>query len=188
MNSAREQYSNSVQHCALSRVFRVHSTCTVRLVLRVVLVVARVVLIVSRVVRVVARVVHPDAPSVVRQRRPVVMCLDRPSLSPVTTWKLCRDTRPSISYCDREFSVTTEDFEKSVAIEKSLSRQKTIRILSRQRILCHDLSHPVPAPNPIATLKFCRDMGPRVFVTSTLCCRSSHAHLPVARTQAGSCA
>ena len=103
---------------------------------------------------------------VAHQRRFIVARLVHPNPSPATTWKLCHDTRPSISCHGREFSIAIENFEKSFMIEKSLSRQKTIRSLLRQRILCRDPNHPVPALSPVVTIKFCLDTGPRVSVAS----------------------
>ena len=72
--------------------------------------------------------------------------------------KLCHNTRPNIPCHNREFFVATEDFEKSVVTKISLSRHKTIRSLSRKRILCHARTHYAPVAQwcgPV--LPFCRD-------------------------------
>ena len=71
-----------------------------------------------RTVGVVACVMRGVAHSVARQRSLVVVHLGLPRPSPVAARKLYHNTRPSISYRNREFYVATEDFEKSVVTKK----------------------------------------------------------------------
>ena len=86
----------------------------------------------------VAGAVSAVAHSIARPRHSITARLGRPSPSLVATRKLCRDMRLNIPYHDREFSVSTENFEKSVATENFLSRQSSFVACTRH-LLCAPL-------------------------------------------------